>query len=187
MSQKKAKAQRRAAKTVHLSNDNSKPWTPLGRAIVTNNPLYDVHLDGECFKNERYTVFRRMIAPGFIHLSIRRDDREAGIDWRDFQRIKSELAGPEWEGVELYPAESRVVDTSNQYHLWCFDEKVPFGFDNGRCVTDEFQIAGAKQRPLPDDWEKTMATDLIAQAKEIAQIRKEGKELGIDFREEACR
>jgi hypothetical protein len=35
-------------------------------------------------------------------------------DWRDLQRIKNQLVGPECEAVELYPAESRKVDTANQ-------------------------------------------------------------------------
>jgi len=41
-------------------------------------------------------------------------------DWRDFQAIKNDLVGPEWEAVELYPAESRLVDPSNRFYLFCF-------------------------------------------------------------------
>ncbi|MGH3430252.1 MAG: DUF7694 domain-containing protein, partial [Mycobacteriales bacterium] len=45
---------------------------------------------------------------GFVrHLSIRRQDRQAARDWRDFQRIKTEIAGPDTEAVELFPAEGR--------------------------------------------------------------------------------
>lgn len=65
-----------------------------------------------------------------VHLSIRRNDRAPVRDWRMFQRIKNELTDPECEAVELYPAESRLVDTSNQYHLWVFAPgfKMPVGF-----------------------------------------------------------
>ena len=63
-----------------------------------------------------------------IHLSIRNADRSARHDWRDFQRIKNQLAGPEWEAVEIYPAESRLVDAANQYHLWCFQFTFGIGF-----------------------------------------------------------
>ena len=63
------------------------------------------------------------------HLSIKTHDKQARHDWRDMQRIKNELCGPETEAVELYPAESRVVDTANQYHLFVFRAyKVPLGF-----------------------------------------------------------
>lgn len=55
-------------------------------------------------------------------------DGSARHDWRDFQRIKNELVAPEAEAVELFPAESRLVDTANHYHLWVFPEyRFPFG------------------------------------------------------------
>jgi hypothetical protein len=49
----------------------------------------------------------------------------------------------------LYPAESRIVDTANQYHLWVIETpgiKFPLGFDEGRKVQDHGPIGG-KQRP----------------------------------------
>jgi len=87
-----------------------------------------------------------------IHLSIKRRDKRPIHNWRQLQRIKNELVGEEYEAVEIYPAESRLVDTSNQYHLWVFTDpkfRLPFGFD-GRMVLDEKEAAkvGAKQRPL---------------------------------------
>ncbi len=72
-------------------------------------------------------------------------------DWRDFQRIKNELVGPEAEGVELYPAESQLADSANQYHLWVFDGsgfRFPFGF-NDRLVSDQ-PLEGGQQRPFED-------------------------------------
>ena len=30
--------------------------------------------------------------------------------------------------VEVYPPEKFLINTSNQYHLWVFDEKVALGF-----------------------------------------------------------
>ena len=89
------------------------------------------------------------------HLSIKRHDREPFHDWRVMQRIKNAICGPEAEGVELYPAESRLVDTSNQYHLWVVvgGVRFPFGWTE-RAVIDadvELPIApDAKQRPLSD-------------------------------------
>jgi hypothetical protein len=86
------------------------------------------------------------------HLSIRRQDREACHDWRHFQQIKNEICGPEYEGLELYPAESRVLDAANQYHLYVImikDVPVPVGYtdinNNGR---DERNIGNSQQRPF---------------------------------------
>lgn len=46
----------------------------------------------------------------------------------DAQRIKNELLGDEYEACELYPAESRLVDGANQFHLWAINGQFPFGF-----------------------------------------------------------
>jgi hypothetical protein len=53
-----------------------------------------------------------------VHLSIKRFDRGPVRDWRHLQQIKNEVVGPEAEAFEIFPAESRLVDTANQYHLW---------------------------------------------------------------------
>ena len=71
----------------------------------------------ELFLNQTYQVaVRRM--EGITHLSIKRIDKRPSRDWRDFQEIKNIFCGPECNAVEVYPAESRLVDTANQYHLW---------------------------------------------------------------------
>ena len=59
-----------------------------------------------------------------LHINIRRRDGAMFKDWRHFQQIKNEIAGPEREAVEIYPAESRKVDTSNKWHLWVLPEGV---------------------------------------------------------------
>lgn len=87
-----------------------------------------------------------------IHLSIKRRDKEAIHDWRHLQEIKNLLVGPECEGFELYPAESRLVDEANQYHLWVFtnpEQRIPVGDPTRKVGTPE-QAArhGAKQRPF---------------------------------------
>lgn len=88
-------------------------------------------------------------------LSIKRRDREAFHDWRELQRIKNAITGPESEAVELYPAESRLNDSANQYHLWVLPgtTKWPFGYVS-REVTNE-SVNGAKQRPGADEQEQT--------------------------------
>lgn len=57
---------------------------------------------------------------GMIQIGIASLDGTARHDWRDFQAIKNQLAYPECEAFELYPAESRLLDPSNYYTLWCF-------------------------------------------------------------------
>lgn len=85
------------------------------------------------------------------HLSIKRRDKEVIHDWRDLQEIKNLLMGPEREAIEIYPRESRRVDTANQYHLWVMPEGdvVACGW-NRRLVggADEAAALGAKQREL---------------------------------------
>jgi hypothetical protein len=87
--------------------------------------------------------------PALIHLSIKRRDRRPIHDWRDLQEIKNQIVGPEHEAIELYPAESRRVDSANQYHLFVLkDAKIrfPFGFQS-RYVTD-VPFSKSVNRPL---------------------------------------
>jgi hypothetical protein len=111
----------------------------------------------KCFVNNRYLVLvRRMpdVEPFgmIVHLSIRRNDRGACRDWRDFQRIKNELVGAETEAVEIFPAESRLVDAANQFHLWCFPKyKLPFGFQIRDVRGADETMFGASQRPFEED------------------------------------
>jgi len=48
----------------------------------------------------------------------------AGIDipWAEKQRIKNELFGPERTAIEVFPAESELVDAANMYHIWLLPE-----------------------------------------------------------------
>ena len=57
---------------------------------------------------------------GMIQLGISALSGTARHDWREFQAIKNQLAGPECEAFELYPAEARLLDPSNYYTMWCF-------------------------------------------------------------------
>ncbi len=84
----------------------------------------------QTYANDIYTVRMREMAP-FVQLDIVRRDGQPCTNWREFQQIKNELIGPECEAVELFPAESRLVDTANQYHLWANPSRnfrFPFGY-----------------------------------------------------------
>lgn len=138
-------------------------WQPFKRTMPLPNPdyaaLYPEEYERErkefaegtqtMWANNRYVVIRKEIGEGMTWLSIRHTNRKAIRDWRHFQKIKNELCGPEREAVEIYPAESRLVDEANQYHLWVFPEGyiIPFGFGE-RMVGDTDVFGPAKQRPF---------------------------------------
>jgi len=94
-------------------------------------------LSDPVWMNDLYQVVVRDLGD-WVHLSIKRIDKEPIHDWRELQEIKNLLVGPENEALELYPAESRRVDTANQYHLWVIKDpasRLPVGF-NARLVLD---------------------------------------------------
>jgi hypothetical protein len=117
------------------------------------------HSNWRIYRNDRYQVIVEDLGPKgastpIKYLSIKRRDQQPIHDWRDLQAIKNELVGPECEGVELYPAESRLVDTSNQYHLFVVDQpgwRWPFGFNERLVMTQEEAdevVPSAVQRPF---------------------------------------
>lgn len=113
-----------------------------------SDSLCDTVYLAEADDGTAYQIAVRAITSDVVHLSIKRKDREPCRDWRHLQEIKNELVGEECEGVELYPAESRVVDTANQTHLWIYsdpDEMIPLGWDCGEHKSD-IEIADSRQR-----------------------------------------
>jgi hypothetical protein len=118
---------------------------------LTREDVLNLVKDDEVWLNARYQCAVKLLDNdplGALHLSIKRRDKKPIHDWRDLQQIKNDVAGAEREALELYPAESRVVDLANQYHLWVVPvgQKIPVGWDNGRYLTDEVGRSGAKQR-----------------------------------------
>lgn len=111
----------------------------------------------EIWINDEYQVHvRRDVVTDsgmpMVHLSIKSRNREPVRDWRAFQRIKNQLVGLECEAIELFPAESRLVDAANQYHLWAVADptwRFPIGWNSGRRVSSD-SGGGTKQRPLDE-------------------------------------
>jgi hypothetical protein len=106
------------------------PWTKFEN-VTSQFPLSQKDIDDgvQVWQNSKYVVQidkdfvvpQEAGWPPMVHLSFKRHDRShEAHDWRDMQRIKNELVGPECEGVELFPSESRLIDTSNQYHMYVF-------------------------------------------------------------------
>lgn len=142
------------------------PWTPFVEASWPENVRHLFEAEPGyvgVFRNSRYqVVIRQQPTPlGPVDwLACVRIDREPMHDWRELQRIKNELCGVEREGCEVYPAESRLVDTNNQYHLFVLPGPAgfPFGY-SARDVSDTIpEGANHKQRPFenpPPDVNKT--------------------------------
>jgi hypothetical protein len=104
----------------------------------------------ELWRNDLYQVQVHELEGGWRHLNIRRVDGYPGRDWRHFQQIKNELVGPECEAVEIYPAESRLVDQGNKYHLYCCTDpeyRIPFGWQKRDVRYDQYNEGGLRQRP----------------------------------------
>lgn len=124
---------------------------PMGEFVLTAYMP-----DGaEYWENERYnvTVRRHETDPvfrsrhGMIQLGISAADGTALHDWRDFQAIKNRFAGEEAEAFELYPAESRLIDPSNYYALWCFPHtRIRVGITGVRRVLSASEATDAPQR-----------------------------------------
>lgn len=140
---------------------NAKHWKPMRRATYLK-PLTDAHvaeaatamgasleetrasLEGEdrweYWLNDLYQVAVHPVADDMVHLNIRRrDGKPIFRDWRHFQWIKNEIVGEECEGFEIYPAESRLSDTSNKYHIFVFTDpkvRIPVGMTERDVIDD---------------------------------------------------
>lgn len=151
----------------HLRNLNGGPgwWQTLVKAEPPSWPWQPLQHVGdedseglryECWENARYFCSVRRHKKGFflknapyIVIGISNTDESAFHDWRDFQAIKNQIAGKEWEAIELYPAETRLKDPSNHFYLWCVPKGIlQFGLPGGRRVLDAHE-AIAPQRPFP--------------------------------------
>lgn len=125
------------------------------------------------------------------HLSINRVDRRPIRNWRHLQQIKNEVCGELWTGAEYFPPEDRLIDSANQYHLFCFPPEVDFGPVLGApgegAVTDDAAVGrwnGAPHKGRQEPWQAgltTGRTEHSARARDRAteQIREdEGRDAG---------
>jgi hypothetical protein len=137
-------------------------WSPFARTGQIVRDQNGTLPEGTVWRNSRYQVVVRHCgredSPAIVWLSIKRHDGEPARDWRDLQRLKNELVGTDVEAVELFPAESRLVDNANQSHLWCFPGfRFPFGFQV-RLVSEGTK--GVTQRPFEADNRPSDLTDI---------------------------
>lgn len=141
-----------------MSKNKRVKWTPFQRAYRDPSVVEDIlaqhgeaiaraYMEETIYMNSLYQVNVNVNSdrePQVAWLSVKRLDKKAIRDWRDLQRIKNEICGPECEAVELFPAESRLHDTANQFHLFVvLDEsyRFPFGFQY-RMVSEHSEGGG---------------------------------------------
>lgn len=105
----------------------SKKWKPMRRVgpAFANCPR-TTETNIEEWENDRYQATVRFFDGGpwgverHIVIGISRSDHTTIRDWRDLQYAKNDICGSEWEGMEVFPAESMKKDPSNRYYLFCF-------------------------------------------------------------------
>ena len=119
----------------HTGNPGSRFFPSMMKAMKKGGTA--TRKDGslvEHYESDIYYVDAVRHLGDILQVMIRRHDWQPVSDWRDKQAIKNQIAGPESEAIELYPAESRVVDYANWAHLWLLPggEAFPFGFSKGK-------------------------------------------------------
>lgn len=125
------RGERRARMSEHrIIKRMSGEWSPFEAREITaeqRERFTCARSASAVFVNNRYVVqiYLRSTEWGEIeHLAIRRNDAEMVRSWSDMQRIKNELCGAERVGLEVFPAESDLVDEANMAHVWV----LPSGF-----------------------------------------------------------
>jgi hypothetical protein len=162
MSSKKRKKQsvkvREWGEWQHIPADNYYPIKVEGMSDEDHQQAVDFRKNSLRYENNIYQVNITEVKDGADNswqwLSIKRRDRSVVRDWRELQRIKTELCGAEREAIEIYPPESQLIDSANQFHLWVMPEgmNAPVGFRYGRDVMtpSEATKVGAKQRAFAE-------------------------------------
>lgn len=118
-------------KLIQLRDDELRKLGGIQADEVWKNDIYLVSVVKDEGKWEGRTV---------VQISIKRHDAQPVTDWPEKQAIKNQLVGEECEGVELYPAESRLHDQVNRYHLWVIADttyQFPFGWNERVTSYDE--------------------------------------------------
>ncbi len=158
-----------------------KDWQPLRDITKSMLPLEpDVE---SVWANDDYIAWKHKPEPAhdgwppLVAITFKKHSKShTAHDWRAMQWIKNQLVGEECEAVEVFPAESRLVDTCNQYHLWVSADpkmRFPFGFGERLIAEgpDKNMPNTARQRPWPSNMKP-------ADALTDKEIRKEAQRRG---------
>jgi hypothetical protein len=83
------------------------------------------------YSDGQYAVMTRTVQTewGEVTHACIRNVENTDIPWLEKQRIKNELFGKESTAIEVFPADSELVDEANMYHIWVLSKgmKLPFG------------------------------------------------------------
>lgn len=86
--------------------------------------------------NDLYAVLIRplMTEWGLVQHCAIRTPSNLEPPWRDKQRIKNELFGPDFTAVEVMPPAGELVDQADMYHMWVLplDYPLPFSLHDPR-------------------------------------------------------
>lgn len=118
---------RRAGKSIHkkqiasfLSKNEWGEWEdmtfPMRNKFMIAGKKTDKFIG--FFKNNIYSVQIYKSKNDKRFMGIRRHDESIDIPWKDKQKIKNELIGPEFEMVEVFPNVDQLVDQANMFWLW---------------------------------------------------------------------
>jgi hypothetical protein len=110
-----------------------KAWSKPDREFIMPDGMFLFYKSKEVWANEEYWAYldkkcevgthTSFLGYPLWYLSIRRRDEKPLHDWRILQGIKNLVVGEEFEAIELYPADSRIMDIGNVYHLWILAPK----------------------------------------------------------------
>jgi hypothetical protein len=143
------------------------PWQPLRPAESKDPDVWarnGMRAPDRIYVNNLFSVYVREIGKGALHISFHRHSRGAVRDWRHFQAIKNEVAGPERLAVEVFPPESMLVDEANEYHLWVFSEgsegEFPFLLPGRRQVgtREDMEREQGRTRARQRNWQPGIPT-----------------------------
>lgn len=144
-------------------------WVPLEKIERDfMHPMYREHPEIAIWTNGRYEVIchdrENGQGVGIKYLSIKLLDRSPVRNWRHLQQIKNEVCGEEWTGIEIFPPESRLTDSANQYHLFCYPPEIEFGIglDEESVVSDDETVeafnADPNHKGQQEPWEEGLTT-----------------------------
>lgn len=106
-----------------------------------------------------------------VWLSMRRNDRRPLHDFRHLQRIKNAIVGPDVEAVQIYPREDRLIDESNQTHLWCYPGSIfPVGYIDRSVITATENAALRAAGVSPSSAQRPFDADAEADSRPVDQL-----------------
>lgn len=152
-----------------------KPWDELepGKVVPSAEVAAmiasgELDPDPEVWINRQYAVIVQRRDDGTPYVLRVKRVVNGEPRWEHLQRIKDELAGPDAEAVELFPAEARRLDLGERW-LWCVrpGERWPFGRPETK--TDQTSEAEPEGEEAPPD---APVIDLMAALRESVDAAK---------------